>query len=158
MRTVGAGGSGERCEGRSARIPALSHSPHCRSHISQAEQSSPGGISLKDNNSPAHRNHSCSASGYLSWAAENTLKLYHWLSLTTKADFWELSRFSWPSPGPGAGKSWPWCAACSSLHTNMPSRRSHMPWITESSEQVAPGQSQINFLHLNLSRCLCLRD
>ena len=35
----GAGGSGERTEGTATRIPVLSHSPYCRSHLSQAEHS-----------------------------------------------------------------------------------------------------------------------
>ena len=34
----------------------LSHLPHCRNHLSQAEHSPPSGISLRESNSPAHRN------------------------------------------------------------------------------------------------------
>ena len=53
----GVGGSGERTEGTAARIPVLSHSPYCKSCLSQAEHSSPSGISLRGSNRPAHRNY-----------------------------------------------------------------------------------------------------
>ena len=49
----GFGGSGEITEGTTPRVPVLSHSQYCRSHLSQAEHSSPKGISLRGSNSPA---------------------------------------------------------------------------------------------------------
>ena len=54
----GAGGSGERTEGMVARIPVLSHSPYCRSHLSQAENSPPCAMSLRRSNSLAYKNYS----------------------------------------------------------------------------------------------------
>ena len=64
------------------------------------------------------------------------------ISLTTKGDLWGLWDFNWPSTRPSAGKSQPWCTSWSFLHTNRPSRGSHMLWITDSSKPVAQGQSQ----------------
>ena len=43
-------GSGERTEVIAARIPILSHSPYSWGHLSQAEHSSPSGITLSGSN------------------------------------------------------------------------------------------------------------
>ena len=53
----GVGGFGERANETATSIPVLNHSPYCISHHSQAEHSSPSGISLRGSNSPVHRNY-----------------------------------------------------------------------------------------------------
>ena len=45
-------------EGTTVRIPVLGHSPYCRRHYTQAEDSSPNGTSLRGSKSPTHRNYS----------------------------------------------------------------------------------------------------
>ena len=79
----GVGGCGERTEGTTSRIPVLSHSPYCRSHLSQAEHSSPSGISLRGSNSPTHRNYSALPC--------YSLRLYHWLVWQLR---WKIQRSS----------------------------------------------------------------
>ena len=63
----GVGGSGEEMEETATRIPTLSHPPHCRSHLSQAELSPLNGIRLRGSNSLTHRNDSAPPSGALHW-------------------------------------------------------------------------------------------
>ena len=53
----------EKTEGSTTKTPMLSYSPCCRSHLSQAEHISPSGISLRESNSPTHRNYSASLCG-----------------------------------------------------------------------------------------------
>ena len=63
-------GSGERTEGTPARIPVLSYSPYCRSHLSQAEHSPPCGINLRGSNSFTCKNPSRTTLWRLSQATE----------------------------------------------------------------------------------------
>ena len=113
-RESGVGGSGERAEGTDARIPMLCHSQYCRSHFLRQSTSLQVALAWVETIAPP-------AGITLPYLVELKpgclvqLDAISVISLTTKADLWELWHFIWPSSGPDAGKSWPYQLFKSSL-------------------------------------------
>ena len=123
----------------------LTHSPYCRGHFSQAKHSSPNGTSLRGDSSPTGITlpHSVVLKPAMRRTGRRISLFKPKKSLQAEAYFWELRDFSWTSSGTGVDKSHPWCTAWFLLHTPRPSKESQKLWNTDSSKQIAQGQSLV---------------